>query len=352
MTQPISFATASNQTAVVQSGYGPTASVLSAANDLPVRAPGAMQVQIQVRAAGVNPIDWQMIEGYRTLIAKRTFPFVPLFDIAGVVTAIGSGVTRFAIGDRVHTDNKIDGGGGGQWVNVDEDLVSAIPPDLTFAEAASIPLAGQTALLALDQADVRSGHCLCVIGASGGVGAFVVQMAKARGATVIGVCSAANAAFVTRLGADKVVDYRTTPLIAALPAASVDAIIDCVGGRAQWVAARRLLRPNGRFATISRDEDGKMTVASATKVLCGILARQLASRFGRKLQYIPVFLDASHRLLDRVDDMVRAGQVRAPIAKVYPHDRNGIVEALEESKRGRVAGKLVIAMSSDSADAR
>ncbi len=175
--------------ALVQLHYGSPRDVLTLRVDQSIATPATKQLRIEVHAAGINPIDWQMIEGNRRLIARRRFPFVPLFDIAGVVTAVGSDVKRFQVGDAVHADNQKDGGGAGNCVNVDENLVSHKPGLMSFLEAAAIPLAGQTALLALDMAKVGPGARVAIIGASGGVGSLAVQIAKAHGAYVIGVSS-------------------------------------------------------------------------------------------------------------------------------------------------------------------
>ncbi|RBP02458.1 NADPH:quinone reductase-like Zn-dependent oxidoreductase [Roseiarcus fermentans] len=332
------------QCAVVQSRYGSAGAVLAWRSDVPVVAPSITQVQIEIRAASVNPIDWQMIEGNRRMIARRSFPFVPLFDLSGIVTAVGASVETFKVGDFVHCDNKLNGGGASQVVNVEQDLVCLAPPRLSFAEAAAIPLAGQTALLALDQAQVGVGDSLCVVGASGGVGSFVVQMAKALGVSrVVAVCSARNEAFARSLGADAVLDYTSRAFDVALAVGSMDAVIDCAGGKAQWFAARRVLREGGRFVTISRDEDGEVTLGAALR-LAPILWRQLQSRFGQKHKYIMTFLDASNTLLSRVDDMVARGLVKPTIERAFEFSAAGVIEALETSRKGRVVGKLVVEM--------
>ncbi len=283
-----------------------------------------------------------MIEGNRRLIAQRRFPFVPLFDMAGVVTAVGDKVTRFHVGDAVHTDNKNHGGGAATFVNVDESLVSLKPPSLSFIEAAALPLAGQTALLALDMAGVGHSDRVAIVGASGGVGSLAVQIAKAKEAYVVGVCSRRNADFVRSLGAEETIDYQTNSLAKAVPIQSLDAVLDCVGGREQWIAAKAVLRDGGRFVTIARDEDGTITAGSAIRMITVILARQFASRLGRRIRYLTVFLDASHQLLDRVDALVGGGKLRVPVAAVYDFDLEGVVAALEASKAGRTVGKLVI----------
>ena len=331
------------QRAILQARYGEAKDVLSFSTSHPVAPPSPTQVQVKVHAASLNPIDWQMIEGNRSLLASRSFPFVPLFDLAGVVVAVGEAVTRFGVGDAVHADNKKDGGGASEFANVEQGLVSPMPPSLSFAEAAAIPLAAQTALLALERGGVGEGGRVCVIGASGGVGGFAVQIAKALGAAhVVGVCSGKNEEFVRSLGADATVDYTKTGLHEAVPDRSMHAVIDCVGGRERWVEARKVLMPKGRFVTISRDEDGKVTVGSALSMVRTILGRKLGSFLGDRIGYVPVFLDASHRLLDRVDGMVEAGKLGVHIGSRHEFGLEGVVGAIERSKGGRTVGKAVV----------
>lgn len=209
---------APTQRAVLQQAYGDASNVLVHSSSHPVTAPSSTQVQVRVHAASINPIDWQMIEGKRRLLTSRSFPFVPLFDLSGVVVAVGDTVTRLKVGDAVHADNKTGGGGASEVVNVEQDLVSILPDGLSFAEAAALPLAAQTALVALEKAHVGPGSRVCIIGASGGVGSFAVQIAKALGAAhVTAVCSTRNSEFVSSLGADDVVDYTSNSIDRALP---------------------------------------------------------------------------------------------------------------------------------------
>ena len=336
------------QRAIVQARYGEPGDVLSLSTSHPVAVPSPTQVQVRVHAASLNPIDWQMIQGNRSLLVSRSFPFVPLFDLAGVVVAVGEAVARFEVGDAVHADNKKEGGGASEFANVEQDLVSLKPESVGFAEAAAIPLAAQTALLALERGGVGEGSRVCIIGASGGVGGFAVQIAKALGAAhVVGVCSVKNGEFVRSLGADATIDYTRIKPHEALPERSMHAVIDCVGGRGQWVEAQKMLMPGGRFATIARDEDGKVTVGSALSMIWTISGRKLGSFVGDRIGYVPVFLDASHGLLDRVDEMVKAGKVKVPIDARYEFGLEGVLEAIERGKRGRTVGKSVIEIVRD-----
>lgn len=347
------------QRAIVQRRYGPVREVLALAEALPVRPPGPQEVQVRVRAAAVNPIDWQMIEGNRRLITRRRFPFTPLFDLAGVVTAVGEGVAAvggragaagqqaaaarpFRVGDRVHADNEIGGGGAAEYVNVPARLLAHTPPGLGFAESAALPLAVQTALTCMDRGQVGAGTRVAVIGASGGVGHLAVQLARAAGAFVLGVASARNQDFVRSLGADETIDRETTDVAARFGADSFDVVIDCVGGREQWLRAQRVLRPGGRFLTIARDEDGPVTPASAARLLTTITTRRLRGAGPRGTKYVPVFLKSSEALLRRADTLVTDGQLRVHVARSFPLTLEGIHAAMEESRAGRVVGKLVV----------
>lgn len=337
-----SHAVPRTQQAVVQGRYGAVRDVLALSESVPVRAPGAREVQVHVQAAAVNPIDGQLIEGNRRLITRRRFPFTPLFDLAGVVSAVGDQVTSFRVGDRVHADNERDGGGASEYVNVHDGLLAPAPPGLSFAEAAAIPLAAQTALTCLDAGQVAAGSRVAVIGASGGVGHFVVQMVRAAGASAVGVASARNREFVRSLGADEFIDRQETDLSAGFGADAFDVVIDCVGGREQWTHARHVLRPGGRFVTIARDEDGVVTPASAARLISTVTARRLRGGGARGTKYVPVFLKASGALLRRVNELVGDGRVRVHVSRSLPLTLEGVTAAIEESRAGRTVGKLVL----------
>lgn len=330
------------QYSIVQHRYGAPGEVLGEVASLRL-PPGPREVQVEVKATSVNPIDWQMIEGNRRLISRRTFPYTPFFDLAGVVSSVGSGITDFTVGDRVYADNEIGGGGAALYVNVNRALLAHSPERLDLAEAAAVPLAAQTALTCLDVGEVAAGTRLAVIGASGGVGHFVVQMAHAAGAFVVGVASARNRDFVMGLGADEVVDRNATDLVTAYGDRSFDVVIDTAGGRSQWLQARRILRPGGKFVTISRDEDGVVTPMSAIWMASTISARRIRGAGRRGIKYSPVFLKASAELLQRVTTLIDDGKVTPHVAQVFPLTLEGVNRAIELSRTGRAVGKLVLA---------
>ena len=330
------------QRAIVQTGYGDPSAVLVSIANLPIVAPTAHAVQVQVRASSINPIDWQMIKGNRRLIHRRRFPFIPLFDVAGIVTAVGSEVSAFAVGDRVYGDNEVDAGGGGEYVTMSDSLLSRAPAGVSFVEAAAIPLAAQTALMCIDRGGISTGTRVAVVGASGGVGHFAVQMASAAGALVTGVSSEKNRDFVLGLGAEDVVDRNATNLAAAYGPDSFDVVIDTVGGRVQWEQARLVLRPGGKFVTISRDEDDVMDPAAVLRLIVATTPRLIRALSPRGIKYIPVFLRSSTSLLERVTALVESGSIRPHIGQVFPLTIDGVTAAIDESRRGRTVGKLAL----------
>jgi NADPH:quinone reductase-like Zn-dependent oxidoreductase len=196
---------------------------------------GAGQLLVRVAACSVNPVDWKLMSGFAKAAVRDGLPAVPGGDLAGTVAEIGEGVTGWSVGDEVWSHIGLLGAYA-EFVAVDAAAVSHKPASMSFAEAASMPLAGLTAWQALE-ADGRelAGLTILIHNAAGGVGTAAVQIAKALGARVIGTASEANAAFVRGLGADEVVDFRIIPVSGH--ARDVDIMIDCVGaddGPALW----------------------------------------------------------------------------------------------------------------------
>jgi NADPH:quinone reductase-like Zn-dependent oxidoreductase len=216
-----------------------------------VEAPAATEgrVLVRVRAASLNPVDWHVMRGLPYLLrlfAGLRRPKVPVLggDLAGVVEAVGEGVTRFKPGDEVF------GGGEGalaELATVAEDRLAAKPPALSFEQAAAIPVAGVTALQGLrDHGRLEPGQRVLVNGAAGGVGTFAVQIAKALGAEVTAVCSTANVEFVHSLGPDRVVDYTAEDFTRTGP---YDLILDAISSR-PLREVRRALAPKGTLVSI------------------------------------------------------------------------------------------------------
>ncbi|MEV1177065.1 NADP-dependent oxidoreductase [Nonomuraea sp. NPDC049784] len=212
--------------------------------DVPVPKPAPTEVLVKVVAAGVNPVDvyTRMGVAYNRVLS---LPFVNGWDVAGVVTAVGYGVTRFQVGDRVFGMPWFprEAGAYAEYVTAPSRHLTRIPEGMSFAEAAALPLAGLTAWqMSVDVGGIGPGHRVLVAAAAGGVGHLAVQVAKARGAYVIGTASPAKHEFVRSLGADEVVDYTAVDVVEAVRDA--DVVIQMFGGEA-GLEALKCLRPGG-----------------------------------------------------------------------------------------------------------
>ena len=204
--------------------------------DLPQPEPTPTEVLVRVAAAGVNPVDWKVrLRG--GLLGEP--PFTVGWDVAGTVEALGFGVTRFAVGDRVFGMPRFprEAAAYAEYVTSPSRQLARIPEGLSDVEAAALPLAGLTAWQALvETADVQPGQRVLVLGAAGGVGHLAVQIAKARGAYVIGTARSAKHGFLAELGADEAVDYSLGPVEEAV--GDVDVVLDLVGSEATAPGAR------------------------------------------------------------------------------------------------------------------
>lgn len=225
-------------------------------SELPLPEPGAGQLRISVRACGLNPSDFQRA---RYGVQEWEWPAVLGLDPAGVVDAVGPGVTEFSIGDRVvaHADIRARGGFAEQTV-VSSLATARIPDSVSFADAAAVPAAGLTAMEAIQRLRVTSEDVALITGAAGGVGGFALQLAKLRGARVIATDAGNNARRIRRLGADEFLDFQTQDIpseVRRLTAnVGVDAVLDTVGTPSATANAE-LLRYGGRIATTAGRPD-------------------------------------------------------------------------------------------------
>ncbi|MGH8611429.1 MAG: NADP-dependent oxidoreductase [Gammaproteobacteria bacterium] len=180
--------------------------------EVPRPSPGAGEVLIRVRAAGVNPVDWKIREGYLKGRVDHSLPLVLGWDLSGVVEATGPGVTRLKAGDEVYSRPDITRDGAyAEYIVVRETEVALKPKSIDHIQAAAIPLAALTAWQSLfDAAGLSAGQTVLIHAAAGGVGSFAVQLTNWKGAHVIGTASKRNQDFVRNLGADETIDYQTT----------------------------------------------------------------------------------------------------------------------------------------------
>jgi len=218
--------------------------------DVPVPTPGPRDIRVDVRAAGLNPVDFKFRQGKLRAILRPKLPFVLGNELAGDVGAIGSDVKRFQVGDAVYARVGKEGGGAfAEQACVDEDHAAPIPGDLGFSAAAAVPLAGLTALQALrDELGVKPGQKVFISGGAGGVGTFAIQIAKWLGAHVTTTASKRGDALVRSLGCDAVIDYTAQDLSKVDD--RFDAGLDLVGGKT-LAQMFDIMKPGSRIVSVA-----------------------------------------------------------------------------------------------------
>jgi NADPH:quinone reductase-like Zn-dependent oxidoreductase len=294
---------------------------------------GDDEVLVRVHAASVNPADWYAMAGFpyvaRPQMGLRT-PRARLgLDVAGEVVAVGERVTRCKAGDEVF------GAGSGtlaEYAAVPEDALVAKPANLSFEQAAAVPVAGLTALQGLrDKGGIRPGQRVLINGASGGVGTFAVQVAKVFGADVTGVCSPRNVELVASLGADQVIDYTRQDFTRT--GRRYDLLLDVAGSR-PWSACRRVLDPGATLVLVGAPKGSRLLGP-----LDHILGVRLASL--RASQTVGFFISTARTAdLAALGELLAAGTVTPVVERSYA--LRDAAEALRYLGQGHAKGKLVV----------
>ena len=295
--------------------------------DLPTPKVGADEVLIRVRAAGVNPFDWKVADGELRDEMEHRFPLILGFDAAGVVERVGANVTELAEGDEVYgyLFKPVMGEGTyAEYVGAPAAIVARKPESVGFAEAAALPTPGLTAMALVGAVDPRKGDTVLIVGATGGVGSYAIQLAAKRGARVIATARRTNEAFARELGATEVVDHTRGDLVEAVRAAhpgGIEVIIDLVSNSEALSRMAGLVREGGRLASSVYAAD----------------VEELARR-GVEATNIGVHPDA--RQLNELSRLVDAGELSVRLERALPLEK--APEALEESRTGHVRGKVVL----------
>jgi NADPH:quinone reductase-like Zn-dependent oxidoreductase len=297
------------------------------------------EVLVRVRAASPNPYDWHFMRGM-PYIARLTAtglrkPKKPVLgsDMAGEVEAVGDDVTRFRPGDEVF--GFVRAGGFAEYVSAPEELLAMKPANLSFEQAATVPLAALTALQGLrDVGEIRSGQKVLIVGASGGVGTFAVQIAKWFGADVTGVCSTRNLEMVRALGADSAIDYTREDFTQS--GQKYDLIFQ-LAGTASPSACRRVLTPKGRLVLSSGDSPGRF-IGAVDRIIKAVL---LSLFIGQTL--IPLDTTPSSKDLEFLSELIEAGSVTPVIDRTYRLSETA--DAIRYLETGRARGKVVISVS-------
>jgi len=279
--------------------------------------PQAGEVLIRVHAAGVNPVDWKIRQGWMKDFAPMQFPYIPGADLAGVVEEVGSGVTAFQKGQVVFGQSTR--GTYAEYTTASVETLALKPKTLNFDEAAAIPVGATTAWQALfDNGKLQAGQRVLIQGAAGGVGSFAVQFARWKGAHVIGTTSTANVDYVRFLGAETVIDYTSTPVEKA--AHDVDLVLDTVGAKT-LEGSLLVLKRGGTLVTIA-----------------GQPSQEKAQELGVRVAWFSARV--SSELLHTFAQLIDEGQVNVAVGATFP--LRDAARAHELSQSGHGHGRIVL----------
>jgi NADPH:quinone reductase-like Zn-dependent oxidoreductase len=322
--------------AIVQREYGSPDVLELTEVDKPAVAGG--EVLVRVHAASVNAADWHLIRG-EPYIARLSFGLrgprdtVPGCDLAGEVEAVGENVTAFGPGDQVSGSPFMNGHGAfAEWASVSAELLAPKPAGLSYEQAAAVPLAGMTALQGLrDHGRVEREQRVLIVGASGGVGTFAVQIAKSLGAEVTGVCSATNVDLVRSLGADHVIDYTSEDFTRS--GERYDLIFQ-LAGTLSPSGFRPVLTRAGTLIVSSGDSDGRWIGPLSRPVKALLLSPFVSQRL------VNFTMKPNGEDLHSLTELIDAGEVTPVIDRRYPLAE--LPEAIRYQEQGHARGKVVV----------
>jgi len=231
-----------------------------------------------------------------------------------------------------------------EFVSIQEELVSLKPTNLTFEEAATLPLAGLTSYQALiDTCHLKKNEKVLINGGAGGTGSFAIQLAKYLGAEVAVTCSQRNVEFVTRLGADHIIDYQKEDVGEALKGKNYDVVYDTVGGQEIWnKSMNQILSPSGRFVTITGDKQAPINLLDGISTGAKLVNRNFWNLIGQTPSYSKITCSTNAPQLDQIRKIVEEGSIKPIIEKSYPLESS--IDAFKHLMTGRVSGKLVISV--------
>jgi len=331
---PHTPAPARTMRAIVQDRYGTSETWQLTDIDTPEIEPH--EVLVHVHAAGLDRGTWHNMTGRPYLMRLMGFGLrapknrVPGLAVAGTVVAVGANVTRFSVGDEVFGVGR---GAFAEYAAAREDKLAPKPLSLTFEQAAAVPISATTALQGLRLGRIEAGQQVLIIGASGGVGSYAVQLAKAYGADVAGVCSAAKADLVRSLGADRTIDYATAD--AADGSSRYDLILD-IAGNTPLRRLRRALNPKGSLVIVGGEGKGRITGGLGRSLRAPLVSPFVSQRLA--------MLASKEHYADLVPltQLIDAGKLTPSIDATYPLDEAS--DAMRQLEAGTVRGKITISV--------
>ena len=288
--------------------------------DAPKPEPAADELLVRVHAASINPVDWKVRQGYLKDFIPYQLPMIPGWDVSGVVEAVGSAVTDFNVGDEIYSRPDITRDGSyAEYMVLRASEAAHKPTSVDHAHAAAVPLAGITSWHALFEAGkLEAGQRVLIHAAAGGVGTLAVQLAKWKGAHVVGTASARNREFLQQLGVDEVIDYTSTKFEAVVR--DIDVVFDTIGDDTQersW----QVLKPGGILVSIISPP-----------------SQETADQHGVRQAY--VFIEPNAAWLTEIAGLIDAGKVKPIVETVLPLSEAR--QAHELSQSGHTRGKIVL----------
>ncbi|WP_155591279.1 NADP-dependent oxidoreductase [Lysinibacillus cavernae] len=305
---------------------------------------GEYEVLAEIHAASINPIDFKIRDGKVKLLIKYKMPLILGNDFSGVVVKIGAKVTRFKVGDEIYArPRKSSIGTFAEYIAIHEDDIALKPKNLSFEEAASIPLVGLTSYQALhDIMQLQKGQKILIHAGSGGVGTFAIQLAKLMGATVATTASEAGANLVTSLGADEVINYKKEKFEEILE--NYDAVFDTLGGKS-LEKSFDIIKNGGKIVSVS----GMPNARFAKEYGSGIFKKLLFSAASHSLtalekkhhaQYTFLFMKPSGAQLRIIADYIESGKIKPVIDRTFSFE--DAQKAMEYAESGRAKGKIIV----------
>lgn len=310
--------------------------------DIPKPAVDDHEVLVEIHAASVNPLDLLVRDGKLRVLLKYDMPHVLGYDFSGVVIQAGRKVTRFKVGDEVF-GRPSKGGAFAEFISVNEDDIAIKPRNLTFEEAASLPLVGLTSYQVLhEKLKLKAGQKVLIQAGSGGVGTFAIQLAKVMGLYVATTTSEAGAQLVESLGADRIINYKTEQFDTLLQ--GYDAVFDTKGGET-LEKAFKIVKEQGQIVSVVGPPNARFgkeeRVGFVKTNVLRLVARKITKLEKKyKVKYSFLFMKPSGRQLEILSEWIESEKIKPVIDRVFPFEDTQ--KAMEYSESGRAKGKIIV----------
>lgn len=303
------------------------------------------EVLIEVHAAGINPIDYKIIQGAMKSISKLNFPAPIGFDVSGKLVAVGDAVKHLEVGDEVYSRIPTEKPGSfSEFIAVDSTVIVKKPKNISFEDAAGIPLIGLTTVQAFERVELKDGDKVLIHAGSGGVGSFAIQYAKSKGAHVTTTTSTKNVSWVKELGADIVIDYKEEDYLNC--GIEFDIVFDTLGGN-YTADAFQVLKEGGKVVSISGDLDEEsakqLGLNSVIRFILKLKRKKITKLAHEKsAKYCFIFMQPNAVQLNNISSLIESKSIKAITDTVFAFKDS--IEAIDYVAKGRAKGKVVLKM--------